>query len=123
VRRVYYPGLPDHPQHAVASSQFGDLYGGMVAFDLEADREVTLQFIDALSVIAPGTSLGDVESLVLYPPLSSHRMLTPEELETFGIGQSLVRLSVGIESPRDLIGDLDGAAEAAGLTVVARAGA
>lgn len=115
VGRVYFPGLPHHPEHGTAREQFGSRYGGMVAFEVAGDREATLRFIDCLKVIIPGTSLGDVESLVLYPPLSSHRGLSDAERESMGIRESLVRLSVGLESANDLRRDLAGAATRAGL--------
>lgn len=114
IEHVYHPGLAGHPQHEVARRQFADRYGGMLAFDLAADRTGTLRFLDELQLIAPGTSLGDVESLVLYPPLSSHRGLTAEERRAAGIGEGLVRMSVGLESPKDLMADLEQAA-ASGL--------
>jgi cystathionine beta-lyase/cystathionine gamma-synthase len=117
--RVYYPGLPSHPQHAVARRQFGDLFSGMVAFDLVANRESTLRFVDTLSLIRPATTLGDVVSLVLYPPESSHRTLTPEALREAGIGEGLLRFSVGLENVEDLRNDLQHAA-AATLLIGAR---
>ncbi len=82
----------------------------MLSFDLDADRAGTLRFLDSLQLVTPGTSLGDVESLVLYPPLSSHRALCREELGEAGIGDGLVRMSVGLESVGDLIADLERAA-------------
>jgi cystathionine beta-lyase/cystathionine gamma-synthase len=85
----------------------------MVSFELQADREGALRFLDSLRIIIPGTSLGDVESLILYPPLSSHRGLSDEDLASMGIGPSFVRLSVGLESVRDLKRDLQAAAETA----------
>jgi cystathionine gamma-synthase/methionine-gamma-lyase len=115
VTRVYYPGLPGHGQHAIASRQFGGRYGGMVAFDLASNEAEAIDFLNALQVITPGTSLGDVQSLILYPPLSSHRSLTPEERRKVGIGDGLVRLSVGLESPEDLMTDLQRAARTAGF--------
>ena len=93
----------------------------MIAFDLAADQPATVRFIDALQLITPGTSLGDVESLVLYPPLSSHRTLTPDQLAAMGIGYGLVRMSVGIENAEDLIGDLARAASTAGLVETRKA--
>lgn len=122
VARVYYPGLNSHAQHQIASRQFGALYGGMVAFDLRANRDETIRFIDALQLITPGTSLGDVESLILYPVLTSHRTLTPEQCGELGIGEGLLRLSVGLESVRDLAGDLQRAAQVAGLLEPVRGG-
>lgn len=122
VERVYYPGLEQHPEHDIAKRQFNGIYGGMVAVDLRSDRPGTLRFIDGLQVITKGTSLGDVESLVLYPPMSSHRTLSPEQRAAVGIGEGLVRISVGVENVQDLIGDLAGAAETAGLTAPVAAG-
>lgn len=115
VRAVYYPGLADHPHHATAEREFGGRYGAMIALDVAGDKQATLRFIDGLQLITPGTSLGDVESLVLYPPLSSHRGLGDAELHAMGIGQSLVRLSVGLEHASDLKRDLDRAAMRAGV--------
>jgi cystathionine gamma-synthase/methionine-gamma-lyase len=115
IGRVYYPGLFDNPQRALAEQQFAGRFGGMLAFDVNAGRQRTLEFIDALALITPGTSLGDVESLVLYPPLSSHRTLSEDALAEAGIGQGLVRMSMGLESVHDLIADLDAAAVTVGL--------
>ncbi|GAC1473812.1 MAG: cystathionine gamma-synthase [Chloroflexota bacterium] len=119
ITAVHYPGQPHHHQRPTASRQFEDKFGGMVAFDLAANRGTTLRFLDALEVITSGTSLGDVESLVLYPPLTSHRTLDESGLAAAGIGAGLVRLSVGLESPDDLIGDLNQAAAASGLAALA----
>lgn len=118
VERVYYPGLDSHADHALARAQFSDRYGGMIAFELRGERNDVLRFVDRLSLIAPGTSLGDVESLVLYPALSSHRTLTDEEKEKAGITDRLLRLSVGLESVNDLESDLCRASSA--LEAVAR---
>lgn len=115
VTRVHYPGLPGHPQHERASAQLGGRFGGMVAVEVHGDRSAALRFMDALEVITPGTSLGDVESLALYPPLSSHRGLSPSELKDAGISDSLIRLSIGLESPEDLMRDMERAARAAHL--------
>jgi cystathionine beta-lyase/cystathionine gamma-synthase len=115
VERVYYPGLATHPQHSRASQLFRGRFGGVVAFDLRANKEDTLSFLDALSVIGTGTTLGDVVSLALYPPLASHRFLDPEQQRKAGIGESLVRLSVGLESVEDLKSDLKRAAQRVGI--------
>jgi cystathionine beta-lyase/cystathionine gamma-synthase len=108
VAEVHYPGLPSHPQHAVASHLFGDRgYGGMVGFSLrDAGREDVFRFLQSLRLILPATTLGDVYSLVLYPAMSSHRALSPEERAQVGIGEGLIRLSVGIEGTEDIIADL-----------------
>lgn len=118
VERVYYPGLPGHQNHEIAERQFGGEYTGMVSADLRATQEQTLRFMDALQLIAPGTSLGDVASLCLYPPLSSHRTLNSEQMRAYGIGEGLVRFSIGLENVSDLTADMTQAAGAAGLREV-----
>ncbi len=109
VSRVHYPGLPDHPQHELASRLLcGQRYGGMVAFEIcHANRAAVHRFMNALRLCLCGTSLGDVYSLLSYPVMSSHRELTPAQRAEQGISDSLVRLSVGIEHPNDIIADLD----------------
>jgi cystathionine beta-lyase/cystathionine gamma-synthase len=112
---VYYPGLREGDEKDHACRWFGDRYGGMVAFDLRADETGTLRFMDALEIITSATSLGDSMSLILYPKLSSHRTLPPPDRHRAGIGDSLLRLSVGLESADDLIHDLERAATRAGI--------
>jgi cystathionine gamma-synthase/methionine-gamma-lyase len=113
VARVYYPGLPSHPQHELAARDFGGLFGAMVSFDLrDGGRDALYRFVDALRLILPATSLGDIYTLVSVPIMSSHRDLTPEQRAERGIGDSMVRLSIGIEDVGDIIGDLRGALEA-----------
>ena len=109
VSKVHYPGLPTHPQHELAGCLLqGKRYGGMVSFEIDqADRAVVHRFMDALRLCLCGTSLGDVYSLVSYSALSSHRTLTPAQRAERGISDGLVRLSVGIEHPSDIIADLD----------------
>ena len=108
IARVHYPGLPGHPQHRVAQHLFGDMgYGGMVSFELkDADQTTVFRFLEALQLVLPATTLGDVYSLVLYPAMSSHRALSPAERAQVGISEGLVRLSVGIEAAEDIIADL-----------------
>ena len=113
VSRVYYPGLPSHPQHDLAGRLFGDRgYGGMVAFELAgAGQAEVFRFFEALRLCLPATTLGDVYTLVLYPAHASHRALSPEERARIGIGDGLVRMSVGIEAVEDILGDLEQALE------------
>jgi cystathionine gamma-synthase/methionine-gamma-lyase len=113
VAHVNYPGLSDHPQHDLARRLFGGRgFGGMVSFDLrDADQAKVFRFMEALELVLPATTLGDVYSLTLYPAHSSHRQVTPEVRASIGIGDGLVRLSVGIEDPQDIIADLAQAME------------
>jgi len=109
VARVHYPGLLSHPQHALATQLFGGRgYGGVVSFELaRGGRAEAFRFLEALRLVLPATSLGDVYSLALYPAISSHRALSPEERARLGIGDNLLRLSLGIEDVADVQADLD----------------
>ena len=90
----------------------GTMYGGMISFDLvDAGRAEVFRFMEALRLIQPATTLGDVYTLTLYPVMSSHRALDPETRRRIGIGDGLVRLSVGIEDPADIVNDLEQALE------------
>jgi len=113
IAKVNYPGLSAHPQHDLAERLFpGGYFGGMISFEIQgAGQEEIFRFMEALELILPATTLGDVYSLVLYPPMSSHRALSKEERARVGISDSLVRLSVGIEEASEIIGDLERALE------------
>ncbi|MDQ3695119.1 MAG: PLP-dependent aspartate aminotransferase family protein [Chloroflexota bacterium] len=106
VARVYYPGLTEL---GAATAQFnGPERGAMLSFDLkDAGKPEAFQFMEALKLCLPATTLGDVYSLVLYPPISSHRALTAEQRAEIGIHDGLIRLSVGIEDVEDIIADLE----------------
>jgi cystathionine gamma-synthase/methionine-gamma-lyase len=112
VARVNYPGLSD-----LGSAEgvfIRPERGGMISFDIaDAGKEEVFRFLEALELVIPATTLGDVYSLVLYPAISSHRAVPPEERARIGISDGLVRLSVGIEDVADIIADLDGALAAA----------
>jgi cystathionine beta-lyase/cystathionine gamma-synthase len=109
VECVHYPGLADHPQHSIASRLLSnERYGGLLSFELkEQSRDAVYRFMDGLRLCLPATTLGDVFSLVSYPPMSSHRTLTDAERCNLGINEGCVRLSVGIENVEDIIRDLD----------------
>jgi cystathionine beta-lyase/cystathionine gamma-synthase len=108
VRRVYYPGLPSDPGHALAQRQMSD-FGGVLSFDLDADKEKTWAFVDALELFATTASLGSTDSLVAPVQLYLGTDLSAEEQARARITESTVRLAVGIEDADDLIADLDNA--------------
>jgi cystathionine gamma-synthase len=108
VRRVYYPGLPSHPDAAVAA-RLMDGYGGVVTFDVEGDLASVSRFVDACRIPRIAPSLGGVESLIEQPAVMSYWELGEEGRKTVGIGETLVRLSVGLEDPDELVADLLGA--------------
>jgi len=113
IARVRYPGLATHPQHELARRQFDGLFGGVVTFDLsDATKAAAFRFLDALELGASATTLGDLFTEVLYPAISSHRRVAPEERARLGINEGTLRLSVGIEDAEDVIADLDGALNA-----------
>ena len=109
VERVYFTGDPKHPDAETIRRLFpANLYGAMISFEIRgAGTEEVFRFMDALKMIVRATSLGDVHSMALYPVMSSHRELSPKHRERMGIRENLVRISVGIEAPEDIIGDLD----------------
>jgi len=113
VARVNYPGLAEHPQHDLAHRLFqGKGYGAMMSYDLKgAGQTEVFRMMEALKLVLPATTLGDVYSLTLYPAGSSHRAVAPEVRAKLGITDGLVRLSVGIEDSDDIIADLDQAFE------------
>lgn len=112
VAAVNYPGLSDLGGADVMFTR--PERGGMISFEIvDADRADVFRFLEALHLVVPATTLGDVYSLVLYPAISSHRAVPPEERARIGISDGLVRLSVGIEDVADIIADLDRALRAA----------
>ncbi|HEY7055939.1 MAG TPA: aminotransferase class I/II-fold pyridoxal phosphate-dependent enzyme, partial [Vicinamibacterales bacterium] len=104
--RVYYPGLASHPDHALARRQMRG-FGGMVCVDLGGGQERAERFFDRLTVFKRAASLGGVESLCSLPVLTSQWGHSDDELDRAGVTRSMVRLSVGLEDPEDLIADLD----------------
>ncbi|MDP2325523.1 MAG: PLP-dependent aspartate aminotransferase family protein [Gammaproteobacteria bacterium] len=106
VSRVYYPGLPAHPQHALAKKQMPG-FGGVVCFEIRGDASTVGGFLNRLQVFTVAESLGAVESLAGQPATMSHSSVPADERRTMGISETLVRLSVGIEGLQDLLADLD----------------
>jgi O-succinylhomoserine sulfhydrylase len=110
--RVLYPGLPGHPQAALSARQM-ETGGTMLALDLAGGKEAAFRFLDALDIVLISNNLGDAKSLVTHPATTTHQRLTPDQRAALGIGDGLVRLSVGLEDPADLLADLRRALDAA----------
>jgi cystathionine beta-lyase/cystathionine gamma-synthase len=106
VKRVFYPGLPGHPDHEIAKRQMSG-FGGMVCLDLGDEYEPAARFFDRLQVIQRAASLGGVESIASLPVLTSQFGYTADQLLDAGITRGMIRLSIGLEDVRDLIADLD----------------
>jgi cystathionine beta-lyase/cystathionine gamma-synthase len=106
ISKVYYPGLPSHPEYELAC-QVLDGFGGMVGLELKGSAKVTERFLKRLKLIAHAPSLAGVESLISEPRLTSHRHLTEEQRAKLGITDGFVRLSCGLEDADDLIADLE----------------
>jgi len=107
VTRVYYPGLPSHPQHELARKQMVGGFGGMLSFELEGGHEAALATITRTKLCLMAVSLGGVATLITHPASMIHAHQTDEERAAAGISPGLIRLSVGVEDAKDLIADLD----------------
>jgi len=107
VASVSYPGLESHPDHDLATKLMPRGQGGIVAFVLEGGRQAGRELIESLRVFSHLANVGDSRSLVIHPASTTHAQLDPEALHRAGIDEGLVRLSIGLEDPDDLIGDLD----------------
>ncbi|MGH8218958.1 MAG: trans-sulfuration enzyme family protein [Steroidobacteraceae bacterium] len=112
VERVHYPGLPSHPQYALARAQMKDA-GSIVSFDLRGGAQAAGRFVDALELFALTPSLGSTESLVVAPQMMTLRDLSPEQRRHSGIAPGTVRLAIGLEDGEDLAADVARALEAA----------
>jgi methionine-gamma-lyase len=120
VERVLYPGLPSHPQHAVAMRQFRPgVAGGMLAVEVAGGREAGRAVIDALTLTELTASLGSVHTMVVHPPSTSQRQMTEAQLAAAGITPGLLRVSVGLEDLEDLEADFSAALQAARDVVAA----
>lgn len=105
IRKVYYSGLPDHPQYALACRQQQG-FGGVLSFEVEGDRDAAWRFIDATEVVSITGNLGDVKTTITHPDTTTHGRMTAEEKEKAGIRPNLIRLSVGLEALSDLQADM-----------------
>jgi len=110
--KVIYPGRTDHPQYELAMKQMG-AGGPLIAFALDGGKEAAFRFMNALEIIRISNNLGDAKSLITHPATTTHQRLTPEARARLGIGDNLVRLSVGLEDVADLMADIDQALTAA----------
>lgn len=108
VKRVFYPGLESHPQHALAKSMFEDKgYGGMIAFEINGDITTSKAVMYNTEMIKMAVSLGDLDTLIEVPAVMTHGKIPKEEREKMGIPDTLIRLSIGVEDPKDIIADLE----------------
>jgi len=114
---VHYPGLKSFPQYGIAKRQMTKP-GGMIAFELKGGFENGMRFMNELKLIKRAVSLGDVDTLIQHPASMTHSAYSPEERVIHGISDSLVRLSVGLETPEDIIADLMGALDRLNLSPV-----
>jgi O-acetylhomoserine (thiol)-lyase len=104
---VHYPGLPDSPGHEVATRYLRNGFGGMITFGVKGGFKAGRRFIEALKIVSHLANVGDAKSLAIHPASTTHSQLSPEQLETAGITDSMVRLSVGIEHIDDIRADID----------------
>jgi cystathionine beta-lyase/cystathionine gamma-synthase len=124
VAKVNYPGAKDHPDNEVASHILSVAMGGLVSFELalddpkgepevnpKRDREAAFRFLNALEICVKAPSLGDIYTLAIHPATASHRELSPSRRARLGVKENLIRLSLGIEHPDDVIEDIEQALE------------
>jgi O-succinylhomoserine sulfhydrylase len=105
VTRVIYPGLPSHPQHALAMDQMGS-GGTLVAFEVKGGKEAAFRFMNALEIAKISNNLGDAKTIATHPATTTHQRLPQDQKDTLGITPGLIRLSLGLEDQGDLIADL-----------------
>jgi O-succinylhomoserine sulfhydrylase len=106
VARVYHPGLASHPQHALAARQ-QEGFGGIVTFELQGGRLDAWKFIDATRIFSITANLGDAKSTITHPASTTHGRLAPEQRQSAGISDGMIRLAVGLENAADLQRDLE----------------
>ena len=111
IDRVYYPGLPSHPDHAIARAQMSG-FGGVVTIDVKGGQDAAFRVFDRLNIIKRAASLGGVESICSLPILTSQYGLTDDELHKCGVSKGMIRISIGLEDVADVIADLEQALQA-----------
>lgn len=112
VEHVSYPGLPSHPQHDFAKQYLEGGFSGMMAFDIKGGYEAGVRFLNALELLANVANVGDARSMAIHSASTTHSQLTPEERAAAGIGEGMIRVSIGIEDAADIIADLAAALQA-----------
>jgi O-succinylhomoserine sulfhydrylase len=105
VERIYYPGLPSHPQHNLAQTQ-QNRFGGLIAFEVKGGQEAAWRIIDSTRIMSITANLGDVKTTITHPASTTHGRITPEQRRAAGINEGLIRISVGLEDIEDLQADL-----------------
>jgi O-acetylhomoserine (thiol)-lyase len=108
---VNYPGLPDNPNHKIASKYLKDGYGGLIGFGIKGGLETGKKFIESVKLLSHLANIGDAKSLVIHPASTTHQQLTREEQQATGVTEDYIRLSIGIEDPDDIIEDIEQALE------------
>ncbi len=106
VGKVFYPGLEEHPQHELCKQQQNG-FGGIVSFEVKGGKDAAWKVIDSTKLISITGNLGDAKTTITHPSTTTHGRITEEQRQHAGIKQSLLRLAVGLESPRDIIADLE----------------
>jgi len=110
---VIHPDLPSHPDHALAQKLLPRGAGSMVSFGIKGGRAAGARFIDSVKLISHLANVGDAKTLVIHPASTTHQQMSAEQLKTAGVGEDMIRLSVGLEEPEDIIDDLAQALRAA----------
>ncbi|MEL0035388.1 MAG: PLP-dependent transferase, partial [Gammaproteobacteria bacterium] len=105
INKVYYSGLPSHPQHELVKTQQSD-FGGVIAFEVGEGHEDAWRFIDATELLSLTPNLGDAKSTIIHPASTTHGRLSAVEQQAAGITQNLIRVSVGLEAIEDIKADL-----------------
>jgi O-acetylhomoserine (thiol)-lyase len=103
---VNYPGLPEHPDHALARRLLPHGFGGIVSFGIKGGRAAGRKFIEALQLASHLANVGDAKTLVIHPASTTHQQMDAEALKAAGLGEDLIRLSIGIEDATDILDDL-----------------
>jgi O-acetylhomoserine (thiol)-lyase len=104
---VNYPGLPDHPSHALAEKYLGDRFGALLGFGIKGGLEAGKRFIDSVQLLSHLANIGDAKTLVIHPASTTHAQLSPKEQEETGVTQDYIRIAVGLEDIEDIEADID----------------